>query len=265
MKNFCIYCGCDDVMLADSHVIPKSIRKRLTGLKTSSGNTQYKFRWFDRPDLPSQDLPKPNLLCERHDNLFGSKIEGFAAQALMPAKHDFSQSHHLPPNWKIISLPLDEGEVRVGSYNAPDAKFDDAVRKFAVLTAWRALHALRLDGEKPVVDFLRSVEGEQLNASTIRFLNLDTDHIDLLFENFAEIYFTGPDFAIDLTGSDEDMPFAYAYLERNNQIAIGVMMGFWVIVWPLLKDSDPMRDYEEICNMVFLDWREYMLKKFTNS
>ena len=253
----CIYCREPGRDMADSHVISKFFRNRLTGIVDQKGQKRYSFQWIDRPDLPKQDLPKPNLLCIEHDNKFGDVIEGLASSLIIPSKSYFLEKNVAPPNWRMAELDLSIGEsspISVAYYASPNDVEDDTVNKFAILTAWRALHALRLDNVIAVTAFLSSSEGMRVNDETIAFLDVTKKDADLLYPYGAQFYLMGPCFARDITGSDEDMPFAYQYLERDGQRCIVVLMGFWVIIWPLLHQDDPKLDFLQVRQMVFIDW-----------
>lgn len=253
----CIYCREPGRDMANSHVISKFFRNRLTGIVDQEGKKRYSFQWIGRPDLPKQDLPKPNLLCIEHDNKFGDVIEGLASSLIIPDKSYFLEKTVAPPNWRGAELDLSTGGLRpisVAYYASPDHVEDDAVSRFAVLTAWRALHALRLDNVEAVIAFLASEEGMRVNDETIAFLDVTKKEADLLYPYGAQFYLVGPRFARDITGSDEDMPFSYQYLERDGQRCIVVLMGFWIIIWPLMHQDDPKLDIYQIRQMVFIDW-----------
>lgn len=89
--------------MAQSHIIPNFVRKRLTGEVTSNGNKNYIFKWVNRKDLPSQDLPKPRLMCQSCDNKLGNLVEAKAVSLLLP--HDVDD----PKSWD--NLPIKKTSI----------------------------------------------------------------------------------------------------------------------------------------------------------
>lgn len=261
----CIYCGSTVAKMANSHVISNFIRKRLTGMVGPKGSKTYQFRWFERPDMPEQDLPKPQLLCVEHDNRFGQVVESPAAIVLMPNPANFLTSATVPLGWHTVALPLADEikSITVAEYRPSNKVDDDAILRFPVLTAWRALHALKSDGHPDVIAFLSTAEGKELNEKTVKFLDPEAKNVDIGYEYIAPIYLTGPQHACFLTGSDEDMPFAYAYLENDGQSCVAVLLGYWIIIWPLLPDGHPKRNFQAIRQMVFLHWHHHLREQYS--
>lgn len=262
----CIYCGKSNVTMAKSHVISNFIRKRITGIEDANGIKKFHFRWIDRPDLPHQDLPKPYLLCKKHDTEFGIVIEGPASQALIPENNNFATSIEVPRRWVVRDVSFNLGErvaFSIAEHKAENFESDDAMRRFAVLTAWRALHDMKLDGNSDVVEFLASPEGKILDKETVKFLNLETTEADFSYQYFAEIYLVGPVYAAQTTASVDDLPFAYAYLNQDSQSCIAVLLGLWVIIWPLIPDSHKNYNLQNLRQLVLVDWNDYLRKCFT--
>lgn len=249
----CICCDKDGATV-DSHVISNFVRKAITGIETPMGK-KFQFSYFGRADLPKQDLPKPKLLCQHCDNKLGSTIERSAASVLIP-NGDLS----LASTWKQLPLEyfdiLDIGgsSLTAARYSIDDVILDCAVSKFSVLTAWRALHAMNAERNSDAVDFLASEEGRLLHGTTVRFLE-DSDHTTYLhFPYFSQLYFFGPKSAATISGADDEVPFAWTFVRAKDQLGIGVILGYWVILWSLVSDDDPRIKFRDLLRPTFIDW-----------
>ncbi|MCL4745775.1 MAG: hypothetical protein KJZ83_10190 [Burkholderiaceae bacterium] len=263
----CIYCGTIENM-ARSHVISKFIRNGITGIADNSGKNKYKFTWIGRKDLPNQDLPKPSLLCQYHDSKFGEMIESPAARILLPSNTQFHKLNEVPKGWvkKVLSINSESlRSITVAEYHTSDFSADDAIRKFAVLTAWRALHAMNMEKNPAVVAFLQSPAGQQVQQDTKNFLDLEKSTFNHTYPYFGSIYLTGPLHASFITRSEDEVPFAWAYLEGHGQVGIVVLLGFWVVIWPLLPDGHPNRDFRTLRQMAFVDWHSFLLKQYSSN
>lgn len=262
----CICCN-EEKNLANSHVISNFIRKKIAGEKTENG-IKYKFSYVDRPDLPSQDLPKPKLLCMDWDNKFGESIEGPASSILIP-KGDPGN----PLIWE--TLPIRQVEVTniggqplyAGHYYIEDDTEDCALSKFTVLTAWRALHAMNAEGDLEAVQFLDSEEGKKLNCETIQFLKEANSTNYSFFPYHAKLYWLGPRSATVISGANDEIPFAWTIVTSTNQVGVAVMLGYWVILWSLRHDNYPSK-FSALIEPTFFTWhsqvsrqlREYRLR-----
>jgi hypothetical protein len=116
------------------------------------------------------------------------------------------------------------------------------------------MHAMRVRGDSDAVNFLCSVEGQKLNQATIQFLKSGDPNADLWFQYYSELYFLGPTSAAALSGSCAEVPFAWTFLNDGRRRGIGVLLGFWVIVWRLREDSDNEGSFPELMEMAFAEW-----------
>lgn len=249
----CIACHTDKEELAKSHVISNFVRKRLTGELGSNGRKQYKFKWVGPSDLLTQDLPKPYLMCKDCDNLLGSMVERGAPPLLMPNDvENFGEWEKLTikptPLHRIFDDPL-----WLGVYQYPECQ-QTIIDKFAISTAWRALHSMSKEGRQLSRKFLTSERGDNIN-------NLIIGH---LFRNQslhvaprAALYYLGPKSASFISNNDDELPFAWAELgEKEELLGVAVMFAYWVILWPLFDYDqayyfDKLEKVEKIC---FMDW-----------
>jgi hypothetical protein len=238
---------------------------RLTGLSDGTSQTKYQFRLLGRERVRfSQDLPKPKLLCSTCDSAFGSSIERPASLVIIPQGDVSSpqawysvriRAHELP--FKVAGLPF-----KVGSYQLRSFEEDCALEKFSVLTAWRALHAMCRDGVEEAREFLESRDGRVLNMSAIQFLKSANSDDYFVYPYLATIHFLGPNSAATVTGLDDEMPFAWTLLQTKGQSGVAVMLGYWVIVWPLLADGDRRRDFHELLQLTYVDWHASVIRQF---
>lgn len=252
----CICCGNPHTII-ESHVISTFIRKAITGIQTKNGK-KYSFKWYGRRDLPRQNLPKPKLLCSSCDNEFGHTIESPASRLLLPAG-DLSTREawdSLLKKVRVTKMPFEIGGIslKVGEYQLVEEKDDYALNRFSVLTAWRALHAMSTEGHAGVVSFLASPDGQQIQKQTVDFLKKNESSNFLFFPYLASLYLLGPISAAAITGENDEVPFAWSFIQSHQQSCVAVILGFWVIVWPLLPDEDPRRDFRELLRCTFVDW-----------
>lgn len=234
----------------------------ITGVKTSSGK-RFTFQWCGQQSLPKQDLPKPKLLCSRCDNEFGRTIEGPASMVLLPKGDPGSLEawNNLP--YSVTTMPFQIGgkDFKVGEYQIERNDHDCALRKFSVLTAWRALHAMGVSGDMDAVNFLASADGKKIHDETVNFLEKVGPETYLQFPYLALLYFLGPIHAAVITGKSDEVPFAWAILQSGNQSGVAVMLGYWVIIWPLLPDHDPRRNPHELLYLTFVDWHANVMQQ----
>jgi len=253
----CIACGMDNIQLAKSHVIPNFIRKKLTGEETSCGNKKFQFNWVERPELPKQDLPKPFLMCKKCDNNFGAVIEREASKLLMPEDTDnWDDWEKLPIFPKELYLIFDT-PLKVGVYDYSLEREQEFLNKFAMLTAWRALHFMAREKTPLSVKFLELGRGVQMDLAVRDYL-ISTESAPHSLPA-AELYFLGPKTAAMTTGRDDEMPFAWAELGDEELLGIGVTFAFWVILWPVfepINDHKKLTRLEELC---FKNWRQQMI------
>ncbi|MDR6385100.1 hypothetical protein J2802_005534 [Paraburkholderia caribensis] len=130
------------------------------------------------------------------------------------------------------------------------------------------MHAMRVKGDSDVVAFLNSADGQKLNQATIQFLKSSDPNADLWFPYYSELYFLGPTSAAALSSSYEEVPFAWAFLNDGKRRGVGVLLGFWVIVWRLREDSDNDGSFPELMEMTFGDWLPHTgqrLESYTSS
>jgi len=256
----CIACGTEKETLAKSHVVPNFIRKRLTGEVRENGSKKFSFNWVDRKDLPKQDLPKPNLMCEKCDNDLGARVENGIAPLLMPSRVDVQEE------WdKLEIFPHKINDVfdeplTLGVYNHP-LRDQWRLEKFALSVAWRALHDLSKNGELFSSEFLGSARGSDINKTVVShlFYNdvLPDPYYTLGSTCNASIYYWSPSTVAFITNKDDEMPFAWAELAEGGEfLGVAVIFAYWVIVWPLFEyeDSQYSAKLKRLNKACFLDW-----------
>lgn len=143
---------------------------------------------------------------------------------------------------------------KVAEYQIDSDDDDCALRKFSVLTAWRALHAMKADGVQEAVDFLDSEDGKRVQIETVNFLENTGSGTYMSFPYLAPLYLLGPYSAAAISGANDEVPFAWTFLRSGEQSGVAVILGFWVIIWPLLPDGDLRRKFIELQRLTFIDW-----------
>lgn len=251
----CIGCDRDVKKLERSHVIPNFFRKRMTGIEhKGGGGKSFAFSWFG--SLPTKDLPKPPLLCKGCESYLGSNIERDIAQYLMPNNlSDWSEWEKLPIH---VSLLIDSPnfKMHVGTYRYP-ATISECLDKFSISVAWRALHSMSQEGHPLSRSFLDTVRGEDLNEQVKKFIFHKGGERP---NRAARLFYLGPQAAKTLSGSETQMPFAWTEIGDHEGIhGVAVLIGFWLIIWPLFEFSEDEFDYldkligleENVCGMWF--------------
>ena len=251
MTMTCIACKQHDKELANSHVIPNFIKKRLTGDTTNKRNTKYKFQWINQPELPKQDLPKPQLMCKSCDNKLGSIVEGKVPLLLMPQLMDsLEEWEKLPIEIKALNN-IFEDSFYVGVYNYPELEME-LLKRFSISIAWRALHAMSKEGRRLSGAFLNSKRGLEINNKTIDYIfnNISRGTVPL-----ASLYYLGPNTARNISGYDDQMPFAWAELGEGDEIlGVGVLFGYWIVLWPLFNEEDYIDKNNKLKQICFINW-----------
>jgi len=250
----CIRCQ-QEKELSNSHVISKFIRMSLTGIIDEKNRKTFRFR-FNGNSKIDQDLPKPKLMCGVCDNGYCSRIEDSAKRVLIPEGDlGIADTWTIRPlRTRTIDLGAAGSSVCVSEFHPKDAFEDRSINKFTVLTAWRALHSLEREGHPFARNFLQTDAGKELDTRTIAFLDSDFPGDDLLFENNARLHFLGPVGATQITGENDEMPFAWNFIECEKQSCVSVLMGYWTIIWPLRMLDDPDRDFRQLEKVTYLDW-----------
>lgn len=259
----CIYCE-EDKPLVESHVISNFIRMKLTGIVGQNSTKKFRFRMLGHKIYLTQDLPKPQLLCKECDNGFGTHIERMASRVMLP-NGDISSPqawNTLPLNMRSLPFEIAGLPLIVGSYQLRDFEDDCALQKFAVLTAWRALHAMARDGNEEVREFLESDGGRRVNSTTIQFLKQANSNDYFIYPYLPTLHFLGPTSAANISGVDDEVPFAWAFLKSDKQNCMAVMLGYWVIIWPLLPDDDSGRNFHELLELTYIDWHAFVVQQF---
>jgi hypothetical protein len=249
----CIACNKNKVKLVQSHIISNFFRKRLTGEVDPAGKKKYKFSWVNQRDYPRQDLPKPKLMCEKCDSKLGSIIESHVPKLIMPQNiNDIKGWRNLPIKFEALyELFKDPFWLGVYKYSEPERTI---LERFSLSVAWRALHSMAKDEKKLSLSFLKSNRGQKLNKAAKSYI-FDNEIKSNVYP--ASLYYLGKNSAKFLSGKDDEMPFAWAELGEPNEIlGIGVILGYWVILWPLFEFSaenyfDKLTKLERIC---FIHW-----------
>lgn len=266
----CIACGTEKDALARSHVIPNFIRKRLTGEVRTDGSKKYSFKWVDRKYLPKQDLPKPNLMCEKCDNDLGARVENGIATLLMPNCVDVHEE------WK--KLPIFPHEINnvftepltLGVYDYPLNELWK-LEKFALSVAWRALHDISKNGEAFSSAFLGSARGSNINKTVVRHLfhndDLPNPYYTLQTTYDASIYYWSPSTVASITNKVDEMPFAWTELTEDDEfLGVAVMFAYWIIVWPLFEhdSSQYSAKLKRLNKLCFWDWWGHVHKQLNS-
>lgn len=105
------------------------------------------------------------------------------------------------------------------------------------------------EGQEDVAHFMRSEDGSTIKRDAVEFLMRATQENYLFFPYLASLYFLGPASAAVISGSDDEVPFVWAFIETETDFAVAVIMGFWVIIWPLLPDLDHRRSSSGLLNV----------------
>jgi hypothetical protein len=259
----CVCCGSNS-NIVHSHVISNFIRKAITAIQTP-GSEKFHFRWHGQ-SIPTQDLPKPKLMCNSCDEGFGNTIETPAAKLLLP-NSELPSLTTVPDSRSTIQLREFPFEIGDQSFKAGEYQFirdeDDCVMcKFSVLTAWRALHAMAREGNEGTLKFLATEDGKKVCNETLEFLKTTGPKSYLFFPYLAPLYLLGPNSAAAVTGANDEVPFAWAFIQFKEQSCVSVILGYWVIIWPLLPDMDPRRNYAELARGTFIDWHGEVMRQF---
>lgn len=209
---------------AKSHVVPNSIRQNMYGDKAGK-NTKFEFTYIGRKDLPSQDFPKPNLMCRACDSQFGSGIESGLPKLIMPANVDD------PKSWDALKLiPLTHGP-----YKDYPREMQPELKRNAALIAWKVMHAVDRDGSAPdLSEFLQTPAGQALDHAMLHFINsqdLPRPTISLREPVFWKIE---PTTAASLTGKNDELPISWAVIfepKKPETASIFAVFGLWVVGW----------------------------------
>lgn len=243
----CILCH-KHQQLAKSHVVSDFVQQRLMG-EVTPGTTKHllKFSTGGRTWPLSQKLPQFPLMCADCDSEMGSKIEGPGAMALLGA-------------WSVTNPCEFSGNVRLRSREVKrdagaslwayevwpdDLALQKALDKFAILTAWRAMHAELILGTTPVTEFLATNEGANLDAVTRKMLQ---GHTVSARENpnRASLLALPVSTLFELTGSKSLPTLCTGFATLGEANAIVVRFGLWQVVWPLnYQASEMLYELEE--------------------
>lgn len=249
----CIACGSAEKKLANSHVISRFIRMRLTGVLGEGGARTFSFKWIGRRDLPKQDLPKPKLMCIECDNRLGSLIEEKVIDLIMPKKlNSQSDWNTLPINAESISGLFDE-PLYLGVYDHTLSQ-QFIVEKYALSVAWRALHAMAKDGREMSQRLLSSDRGKDINKAVVDYIFSDSMRLET---HEAYFYYWPAETVRFISTKDDEIPFAWTEIGYKEELlGVSVIFGFWIIVWPLFKLG--ANQYEEklakLREISFVNW-----------
>jgi len=249
----CICCKTNSVS-ARGHIISNFIRKRVTGIETRSGK-RFEFHWSGQKG-PTQDLQKRLLMCKACDNGAGSAIEERSATLLMPPDPSNPDQWDEMPLVPVELLEFAGEPFKLAYYDYESSADQDYLDAFALLTAWRAVHALALDGQPAASKFLNSPKGKAVDIEVADYLHEvhTSNQIAPQPVPTAALYWQGPRMAVILSGKDDEMPFAWAVLEDQEPLGVAVLFGFWVILWPFFDESDEPEKYETLKRKCFIDW-----------
>ncbi|WP_199153805.1 hypothetical protein [Chromobacterium sp. ASV23] len=220
---------------ADSHVVPNSIRKRLYGEKKNASK-KFSFSYVGRPDLPTQDFPKPKLMCRECDSKFGSDLEKTLPQLLMPADVDS------PESWNELGLiPLDHGPFK----DYPP-KVKPLLKRNAALIAWKVMHAVARDGKAPDLSkFLHSPDGQALDREMLSFITQPDWKPSTISLKEPVLWKIEPKTAAALTREEDELPISWTvnYEPQQPKTAIiFAVFGFWIVGWQLPESTLSLHD-----------------------
>lgn len=260
----CICCK-EDNDLIDSHIISKFVRNRLTGIENGASK-RFEFRWSNGR-RPTQDLQKRKLMCSTCDNEAGSVIETLASRLLIPADPTSPTSWERLPFRVEDLIEIGSKPVRGAVYAYDTPKENDCIAAFALLTAWRALHAMALDGEAAVINFLNSPQGAAIDHQTASYFHSvhTTKRVGTPPSPAAHLYFLGPKSAAIISGKNDDMPFAWGFLDDDGPLGIGVVFGYWIILWPFFDESTDPQKAAALRQACFIHWHGQIVNFFRRS
>ena len=239
---------------------------QLTGEPTT-GTVKFRFTWIGRNDLPTQDLPKPQLMCAQCDNTVGDRIEGPTAKILIPKNHKKS-----PEAWNRLDLDyfdLKESLGKrfvVGVYKCgPDSL--QHLHLFSLLTAWRAYHAMRTDGNPNVLKCAGTSSASDFDDYVRCIVNIAIGREAQTrgFGYQSNIYFLGPNYAAMLTGRDDEVPFAWAFLGSQSATqtpGVAILLGYWVVLVPLVPEDAKYLNIKTLEKTCFDDWHFQLFQQF---
>lgn len=263
----CICCETAEANCS-GHVISKFLRDRLTGIVTTSGK-KYTFKW-QGSKRPTQDLRKYNLMCSACDNGLGATVERSVSSVIMPQNVDDPRAWcRLPILTVKVSDNIAGSPLSVGVYNLAPAD-EMLLESFTLLTAWRALHAMSLQGDTNVQTFLHSKSGVDLNCKLRTHLHeVHTSNIVSAIPHKAFFYFLGPQSASVITGKNDEMPFSWAFLEspkNKSPLAVVAYLGYWLVILPInahpITAQIPNNDIVEAC---FVLWHAQIVHYFRSA
>lgn len=256
----CICCKTDDKPI-ESHIISKFIRNRVTGVGTGK-DKKFVFQW-SRGGKPRQDLQKRKLMCARCDNEAGSAIESLVADLLIPSNPSSIAAWEELPFDYVTVIYIDIYPLNVGVYEYGNQTFQNGIAAFSLLTAWRALHAIAQDAYPNAVSFLDSQLGKSIDEAVSRYFHdVHTSRQVKAPPMKAHLYFMGPRSVRNITRANDEMPFAWALLEKDGVLGIGVAFAYWVVLWPLFDESRNHRAMRELKKMCFIDWHAQIHEYF---
>lgn len=246
-KIMCIRCR-NNKATAKSHVIPNSIRKRMFGEEFEQGK-KFSFKYIGRKELPTQDFPKPHLMCVPCDNKFGADIERDLPSLLMPVKVDD------PNEWEKLGLiQLDHGP-----FKAYPTRFQPILEKNAALISWKVMHEVAINEKPDLLDFLKSPDGQKLDFAMLDFIDkgsLKSSDVQLKNPVFWKIE---PKTAAAITGKCDELPVSWRVLYDHGKpetASIFAVFGLWVVGWQLPQSVIPLEVSLALCLQHIMEHRE---------
>lgn len=243
----CILCH-NHQLLAKSHVVSDFVQQRLMG-EVTPGTTKHRLSLSHaNRTWNSQKLPQFPLMCSHCDNSMGSNIETIAAQVLLggwsvTSPCDFSLDVRL--RLRLVEVGTDDfgTAVSLSTYEtwADDLTHQRALGNFATLTAWRALHAMRISGSGFATEFLATAEGKELDSLTRKLMQ------GLAFSEYespimASLLALPASTVFELTGDAALPTLCVRFATLGDAKAMAVRFGLWHVVWPLNRLAMGMLD-----------------------
>jgi len=262
MAGVCIRCG-NQKELIQSHVVSALLGKRIfpeppmkaytvrygaTPPGTTTPSSPAATRW-----RLAQDLPKPRLMCRACDGALSADEDALAkwldtigiAKKPGPIYDDAC----LKPT-TLACLP----DFR--EYNLPEEQAN-LVRRVALITAWRALHATAQSSSVPgspslVLQYLQSCRGKALHDTVTRFL----DSPQAPVPGYLSVLVPPYPLTIAIAGKPDVAPFGWDVMlhpggDGSTTYVVCLWFAHWLVLWvPDQPHGDPV--VAELVAMTFM-------------
>lgn len=141
-------------------------------------------------------------------------------------------------------------------YAEPEATEID---RFAVLVAWRALHAEAISHNvsRILMEFMKSPVGQRLDQSAKTFIAgaalRECDGVER-----PDLWRLHPQMLVDISNDEEELPISWGIIGQSKVEAVVVLFGFWLVFWRVSFD-EPLSDKSQIV----VAWLGYLREKYS--